>query len=70
MSERPRLLAMRALYDLRVVRAPIVHDGYSALLWTDDAEAVGVPGRPDVLDYRLTSRGRDLARVAFEEGST
>lgn len=62
-------LALRGLHDCAVIRASVNHPGYPALAEARDADWEPVPGRPGMFDFRLTARGRELARATFEEPS-
>ena len=56
--------ALRALFDLGVVRASWSHPGYTALRNRALASYQWKPGQPDP-DYRLTPRGEALAKDLF-----
>lgn len=64
--ERHRAMALRSLHTLSVIRARADHPGLASLWRTGDAEA-----RPTAdfmeQDYRLTDRGRELARRVLKE---
>lgn len=52
----PRAAALRALLDLRVVRAPRQAGPYAQLWRGGDADRAAIDR--DTADYRLTARGR------------
>lgn len=60
----PDMLALRALRDLGVVRAPWSHPGFRLLRSRRFVSYLPVPGQP-LLDFRLNDHGRNHARLAL-----
>lgn len=67
---RDQKYALRGLHDCGVIRARADHHGYGALALARDADYQPVPGRIGMLDFRLTERGRELARGMFERSGS
>lgn len=66
----PADLALRGLRDIGTIRAKITHDGFGRL-WADYfAEAIAVPDKIDMRDFRLTDKGRALAAQLKPWGET
>lgn len=58
-----RRAALRALHDMRVVRASAIHPGYQDLYIRRFASRTPAPG--GLYDYRLTPEGEQIAKEIF-----